>query len=74
MRTYTKNYKSFLGSSIEGKSPAYVVGFTIAFLFFAASVLLIKAWLFQLILSWFAVKLLLWQCALLIIFIESFLP
>jgi hypothetical protein len=74
MRTYSKTFRTFLKEESEEKSPAYLIGLSLGFITLVAFILFVKAWALQLILSWFAVKLLLWQCALIIVFIESLLP
>lgn len=47
----------------EGKSVGFVIGIVIGVLTVAALALLLQAWLLMMVLSWFAIKLTIWQCA-----------
>ena len=47
---------------MKDKSPAFIVGAVLGVLTLAALAVLFQAWLLMMILSWFAIKLTLWQC------------
>lgn len=47
----------------EGKSVGFVIGIVIGVLTVAGLALLLQAWLLMMVLSWFAIKLTIWQCA-----------
>lgn len=58
---------------IKDKSPAYIVGVVIGVIILAALAVLLQAWLLMMVLSWFAIKLTIWQCAVIVVLVSSLL-
>ena len=59
--------------NIQGKSPAFIIGVAIGIITFAVLAVLLQAWLLMMVLSWFAIKLTIWQCVAIVVLVSSLL-
>jgi hypothetical protein len=58
---------------MKDKSPAFIIGATVGILTIAALAVLFQAWLLMMVLSWFAIKLTIWQCVAIVVLVSSLL-
>lgn len=58
---------------MKDKSPGYIVGVVIGVITFAALAVAFQAWLLMMVLSWFAIKLTIWQCVAIVVLVSSLL-
>jgi hypothetical protein len=59
--------------NLDGKSPAFIIGAVVVVITLAALGLALQAWLLMMVLSWFAIKLTLWQCAAIVFLVQMLL-
>ena len=58
---------------MRDKSPAFIIGAVLGVLTIAALAVAFQAWLLMMVLSWFAIKLTIWQCVAIVVLVSSLL-
>lgn len=58
---------------IKDKSPAFIIGAVVGVITLAALAVAFQAWLLMMVLSWFAIKLTIWQCVAIVVLVSSLL-
>lgn len=58
---------------MKDKSPAFIIGAVLGVITLAALAIAAQAWLLMMVLSWFAIKLTIWQCVAIVVLVNSLL-